>query len=201
MIQLENRILFSSFWKKYSFRALTLALLRSKKEAAYKLRMAFRFQLWLYSKYKSNGSTWVIKYLKASQLALSRSVAGSPMSSLTEVEPGYIFPSLTKSGLPKYIPSRDRRAIAGRSYKVIRFWSTLFSLYRVLQCPNFLKLKTITDPFSGSEEILDKVEQWVTMRSSPLLERYLEQIPVRDRSLASKGMIFSSKSSPSSRVA
>lgn len=158
MIQLENRLLFSSFWTTYSFRALTLALLKSKKKASNKLRLAFKFQSWLYSKYKTNGTLWVIKYLKASQLALSRAIAGSPMKSLSEVEPDYIFPRLTKSGLPKFIPSRDRRAIAGRSFGVIRFWNTLFSIYRVLEAPSKLKLKTITDPFNGQEDVLKTVE-------------------------------------------
>jgi hypothetical protein len=40
MIQLENRILFSSFWKEYAWRALSLALIRPKGRIANKLRLA-----------------------------------------------------------------------------------------------------------------------------------------------------------------
>jgi len=149
MIRLENRFEFSLFWNKYSFRALTLSLLKTRKEAASKLVLAFRFQKWLYSKYRTNGSIWVVKYLKVGQLAISRSIAGSPLSSMKEVEPKYCFPNLTKAGLPKFIPSRDRRAIAGGSTKVIRFWMTLYSIYRILEIPHVLKLSTITDSFSG----------------------------------------------------
>jgi len=158
MIQLENRLLFSAFWTKYAFRSLTLALLKTKRQATNKLRIAFSFQTWLFRKSKTNGVTWVVKYLKASQLALSRSIAGSPMSTLTEVEPGYIFPRLTKNGLPKFIPPRDRRAIAGRSFGVIRFWMTLFSIYRILEIPSKLKLSTITDSFKGDWHSVARVQ-------------------------------------------
>jgi hypothetical protein len=99
----------------------------------------------------------VVKYLKASHLAISRAVAGSPLASLKEVEPDYIFPRLTKSGLPKFIPPRDRRAISGGSSGVIRYWLTLYSLYRVLEIPSVLKLKTITDPFSGDQATVSAV--------------------------------------------
>lgn len=40
---------------------------------------------------------------------------------------------------------------------VIRFWHSLFSIYRVLEIPGKLKLETITAPFTGEEEFLSSL--------------------------------------------
>jgi len=70
---------------------------------------------------KHHGGVFVVKYLKASQLAISKAIAGHPFKSLRELEPDLQLPRLTTSGLPGFIPLRDRRAIlSGRSPAVIR---------------------------------------------------------------------------------
>jgi hypothetical protein len=98
---------------------------------------------------RRHGSEFVVKYLKACNLAISRFLAGNPMKSLREIEPDLPLPRLTKSGLPVIIGTRDRRSLHSNSHKVIRLYTTLFSLYRIITIPAKLKLNTITDPFSG----------------------------------------------------
>jgi hypothetical protein len=67
-----------------------------------------------------HGSKFVVKYLKSSQLAISKAIAGNPFKSLQELEPDLPLPGLTPSGLPRVIPLGDRRAILSGSPSVIR---------------------------------------------------------------------------------
>jgi hypothetical protein len=69
---------------------------------------------------KRHGSEFVVKYLKACNLAVSKFLAGQPLSSLRELEPDLPLPRLSKSGLPNIIGTRDRRSLAANSTKVIR---------------------------------------------------------------------------------
>jgi hypothetical protein len=107
---------------------------------------------------KRHGVPYTVKYLKACQLAVQKRIAGQPLSSLRELEPDLPLPRLTKSGLPRIIQLRDRRAISSGSHSVIRMWLTFFSIYRVISIPVNAKLGTITDPFKGSESYLREFE-------------------------------------------
>lgn len=69
---------------------------------------------------KHKGALTTIKYLKASQLAIQKSIARDKIQSLREIEPNLSLPRLTKSGLPRFIPLSDRRAIRNGSPSVIR---------------------------------------------------------------------------------
>jgi hypothetical protein len=110
---------------------------------------------------KRHGVPYTVKYLKACQLAVQKKIAGQPLSSLRELEPDLALPRLTKSGLPRFIQLRDRRAIASGSHSVIRMWLTFFSIYRIIKIPVTAKLSTITDPYSGSIDYLREFELMV----------------------------------------
>jgi hypothetical protein len=69
---------------------------------------------------RRHGITYTVKYLKACQLAVQKSIAGQPLTTLRELEPSLPLPRLTKSGLPRIIQLRDRAAIRSGSYSVIR---------------------------------------------------------------------------------
>lgn len=90
----------------------------------------------------------MVTYLKACQLAVQKVIAGTPLSSLNELTGEGPWPRLDRSGLPVIIPTYDRRLIRAGSASVIRYWLTLFSLYRVLKVDGKLKINTITDPCS-----------------------------------------------------
>lgn len=95
---------------------------------------------------KHHGGTYVVKYLKACQLSIQKAIAGTPLTSLTEVGACESSPRLDSRGLPRVIPYSDRKLIMHRGYSIIRFWLTLFSIYRIIKIPGTLKLETITDP-------------------------------------------------------
>jgi hypothetical protein len=103
---------------------------------------------------RRHGTTYVVKYLKASQLAVQRYLAGTPLQSFRELEPELPLPRLSSRGLPTIILSRDLALIGNKGQAAIRFWLSLFSLYRIIEIPSKVKLSTITDPFNGSAEFL-----------------------------------------------
>nr|UPW42217.1 MAG: putative RNA dependent RNA polymerase [Inner Mongolia grassland mitovirus 7] len=154
LISLESSKAFISFLMKYSFKIIKLSVHRDRKVVA-RVRMFHNFGRYLLFLNKHHGSLFVVKYLKASQLAVQRKLAGQPFSSLRELEPDFNLPRLAKSGLPAFIGSRDRRAILSSSYSVIQMWLSLFGIYRVLKAPCIPKLETITSKFSGNQLFLD----------------------------------------------
>jgi hypothetical protein len=106
---------------------------------------------------KRHGSAYTVAYLKASSLAISKAIAGQPFNSLREIEPDLPLPGLTRSGLPRIIGTRDRQSILSNNSKVIRMYTTLFSLYRIINIKGTLKLETITSPFNGNPEYLEQL--------------------------------------------
>jgi hypothetical protein len=81
----------------------------------------YNFFLYILQLRKVHGDDYTVKYLKLSQLAIQKCIAGERISSMRELEPSLSFPRLTKSGLPGAIPLSDRRAILTRSTTIIRF--------------------------------------------------------------------------------
>lgn len=97
---------------------------------------------------KTNGLRFLCIYLKAHYVNLQQSVAGNPLYDLTPL--GVRF-ARCGSGLPRMIPILHRTWIRKGSHYHIRLWTSLFSIYRVVEFPGRVKLATITDPFSGPD--------------------------------------------------
>lgn len=70
---------------------------------------------------KHHGGTHLVIYLKSAQLALQKSIAGTPVSSLKEIGGDRPFPRLTSDGIPVIIPVYDRRLIRAGSPYIIRW--------------------------------------------------------------------------------
>lgn len=68
---------------------------------------------------RNHGATYVVKYLKASQLALQKRIALDPISSLRDLEPDLPLPRL-RNRMPASVPVFDRRSIARGSFNTIR---------------------------------------------------------------------------------
>lgn len=95
---------------------------------------------------KRQGIKGLTLYLKSVSVALQQSVSGYIIKDFTAVGPR---PSRTSSGLPRIIPSGHRLIIRnkGPGYLIlIRYYLSLFYLYRVLEFKGKVKLNTITDP-------------------------------------------------------
>lgn len=48
------------------------------------------------------------------------------------------------------------------SVRIIRFYLSLFSIYRILKCDFKPKLNTITDPFKGDILVLEEFNKWLS---------------------------------------
>ena len=55
----------------------------------------------------------------------------------------------------------------------IRLWLTLYNVYRVLQVPFKPKLETITQPFQGSEDMIQELRKYIQGPYNPF-QRNLE---------------------------
>ncbi|CEZ26298.1 RNA dependent RNA polymerase [Botrytis cinerea mitovirus 3] len=98
---------------------------------------------------KNHGADFTIKWLKCCYVALQKSLGKDNLESLRDLEPNLPLPRLI-NGIPAIISSNDRKLIREMDSRIIIYWSSLFSLYRVLKCSYKLKISSITDPFKGS---------------------------------------------------
>jgi hypothetical protein len=153
MISLTNLKHLLLVLKTIGYRITTISLLSTKETP--RLRMLHNFGVFLHRMCKNHGELYTVKYLKASQIAIQKKLSGTKFSSLREIEPDYSFPRLSRSGLPIIIKITDRSLICNNNLKIIRFYLSLFSIYRVIKVPFNPKLNTITDKFSGSKQTLD----------------------------------------------
>jgi hypothetical protein len=96
----------------------------------------------------SHGANFTIKWLKCCYVAIQKAQAGDYLVSLRSLEPGLPLPRLV-NGVPAFIGPMDRAHIRSGHPSVIRYWSSMLSVYRVLSCTYKLKVNTITDPFTG----------------------------------------------------
>lgn len=106
---------------------------------------------------ENHGADFTIKWLKCCYVALQKAQANDNLPSLRSLEPSLPMPRLI-NGLPAFIKPADRALIKAGNPSIIRFWSSLFSVYRILKCSYKLKVDTITNPFSGDKEGLNELK-------------------------------------------
>lgn len=151
------RALLSEGWR------ITILSTGKVKSLTSRMRILNNFTQSMFRYYRHHGSTFTVKLLKANSVALQRYLAGSPYRSLREIEPNLPLPRLYQ-GLPGMIPLMDRRDIAKGNIGLTRFWLSMFNVYRILDAPLNPKLNTITDPYSGTEEIKVQFREFVSSK-------------------------------------
>jgi hypothetical protein len=124
--------------KKLTFR-LFGAVFTAKGKYLSRVRQVHAFNVHLIRLTRTHGPRYTVKYLKVAQLAIQKAVAGNKTSSLRALDPGLPFAKVASCGLPSFIPLRDRRLmLVNGSPSVIRWWLTLYSLYRIISIPGEL---------------------------------------------------------------
>lgn len=93
--------------------------------------------------YRDQGARGLCIRTKSLYVLTQQAAAGMKISATQDLGPAV---SRSKSGLPREIPVIHRQAIRKGDLLILRFYLTLFSIYRVLEFPGTLKLNTITDP-------------------------------------------------------
>jgi len=104
---------------------------------------------------KSQGIKGLVKYLKCTSVLTQQCIAGHKG---TVTHPRI---KTTKSGIPLLFPPVLRRGIRGLNLVYIRLALTMSSLYRDLIFPALPNLSTITQPFTGSEVTIHKIESYI----------------------------------------
>jgi hypothetical protein len=95
---------------------------------------------------ESQGVKGLTLFLKSTSVALQQSLAGYRINDMTLVGPRI---SRTGQGLPRIIPRSHRRIICNRlpgSYLLMRYYLSIFYIYRNLIFPGKVKIETITSP-------------------------------------------------------
>ena len=96
---------------------------------------------------RKGGVRFLVIYLKACSVVLMQASSAHVLHDLTPL--GVRFARGAK-GLPSLIPALHRMRIRSGDARILRFWMTLFGVYRVLEFPGTVKLSTITDKGTAS---------------------------------------------------
>jgi len=182
MVSLNNSIELLALASKLGWR-VSLTIFGRQGRTSFRSRQIHNFFNYILRMNRRHGGKYVVSYLKFSQLAIQKALAGQKLGSLREVEPNLSLPRLTSSGLPRYIPLQDRRALLSNSKSIIRFWLTLYAVYRVINIPGNLKLSTITDPFSGNKDNLQRVSRELAALAANSLKMFDKTILKSDPGL------------------
>lgn len=106
----KGRPTLANLFSKVGFRIFGAVFTNSGKYLS-RLRQLNAFRVHIDIKRRHHGHVFVVKYLKVSQLAVQKAIAGTPVSSLRELDPAVPLARTCGGGLPKWIPLRDRRLI------------------------------------------------------------------------------------------
>jgi len=194
MVSLLNSQEFKSVLRRYG-RVFTRILFAGQKVQS-RLQILTKFGDMLLRITKHHGPVFTVKYLKALTVALQRFIGGQPLSSLREIEPDLPLPRLASCGLPSFIPLRERVELKRLTPSVVRWWLTLFNVYRIISIPGKLKLETITAPYGGDKDYLTQLSAWLFGNSKQLASLFVKDFIPK----ASLGLEHILKSSPSSTV-
>nr|UJQ92499.1 MAG: putative RNA-dependent RNA polymerase [Mitoviridae sp.] len=122
----------------------------------------------VYQLLKLSGPTMAVQYLKEASRLVIQWLSGNPepVAKATGV-----LVRRDKYGLPTIIPHALRAAMLNWDVMVIKVVLTILGFYRVIRAPKLLKLHTITQPGSASQETI----QAVSMEARVILGRYFPE--------------------------
>lgn len=100
---------------------------------------------------KSQGIKGLVIYLKACHVCLTQALAGHMIKDTGALN---CRVSRTNTGIPRIILATDRALMRSDHFGIIRFYQTVFGLYRILSFEGKLKLGSITNPFTGSMQYI-----------------------------------------------
>jgi hypothetical protein len=151
VFSLNNSKELLGIFNKYFRTIIRLSTFKSR--VSPRFRMFNNFVTKLFRMYKHHGALYTVKYLKSCHLSIQQKLARNNVRSLRLFEPDLPLPRLV-NGLPAVMPAYERHLIRIGDEGTIRMWLSIFSIYRVLEAPGKVKIETITDKFSGSEDMI-----------------------------------------------
>lgn len=136
------------------------------------------------------GMKGLVIFLKVNAVLLQQSIGGFVLADVTPVG---CRVSRCKSGIPRLVLPMDRANFRAGDHRVIKFYLTLFNLYRILEFPGKLKLNTITDGFKGSwkshvmVELLGMIPDYINLVKSLSGESKLQTLGISPRGMFKSG--------------
>lgn len=103
---------------------------------------------------ETQGMKGAVMHLKVCHVLLLQALGGEKFEDLSSL--GRRVKRTRGVGLPRVIPAQYRLRVLAGDVTAVRLWSTMFSLYRILDFPGKLKLNTITDPGVDLQPILEQ---------------------------------------------
>jgi len=100
-----------------------------------------------------NGVKFVTEFLKESVRLVQHWKSGNPT---TCIPTGVRVAS--RRGLPLILPGSLRLQLESGDPTVVRVVLTLLSIFRIFKYPGSIKLSTITEPFYGITDVVNKIE-------------------------------------------
>lgn len=97
--------------------------------SSYRVGVIYIYSKFCYKLARRQGIPGLAKHLKSCNILLMQYLAGWKHKSSQCLGPSV---ARTHSGIPRVIPLQDRRSIRSGDKICIRFWLSLFQLYRVL---------------------------------------------------------------------
>jgi len=122
------------------------------------VKVILTYLAFLHRLQKKNGLTYMVKFMKSAQVLMMQALGGQRLYNLNPLGPRL---ARTKAGLPRVIPALHRVAIRRGDRWTVRLWQSLFGLYRVIEIPGVLKLKTITAPSTMEGWVLSEFSKFV----------------------------------------
>lgn len=132
----------------------------------------------MYRLRRFGGNKFLIIYLKACYSLLQQYIGGQRLHDLT---PFGVRVGRTHSGCPSIIPAIHRQRIRAGDVWYIRFWLSIFALYRVLDCKLSPNLSTISDGSSMEPQLLWEFSQFLQTHFLLSLSRFRKSIMSRVR--------------------
>jgi hypothetical protein len=168
------------------------------KRLAERGKFSKQFLTFVLKMYEHHGAEAVVKWLKANLVAIQKELGQDRMSSTVPLGTALPYSRLT-GGLPRIIPAHCRAKIRQGDTAEIRFWTGLFNLYRILECPGKLKLSTITDAFTGSAIALSGYMDFLSRPKSLFFDCIPQLESIRKKELEPQDVVLSRASSPSNK--
>jgi hypothetical protein len=131
------------------------------KSSIYVVKTLLRYASALNRMWKKSGLTFTVKYLKACHVLLQQSICGQKLSDTGTL--GARVSRTRGGGLPSLIPVHHRECIRKGNKGVIRLWLSLFSVYRVIDIPGKVNLRTITDLSTADTRLLSEFSSFTSI--------------------------------------
>nr|UIW13814.1 MAG: RNA-dependent RNA polymerase [Rhizoctonia solani mitovirus 42] len=134
---------------------------------------------------KTQGIKGLVIHLKACHVCLTQACAGHMIKDVGALNCRI---SRNNRGLPRLILAIDRNRIRRDDFAIIKFYQTLFGMYRILSFEGKLKINSITAPFSGSLSFIEEISKYIPIFIECLMKTFPKGFPKPSVQVSWKGL-------------